>query len=83
MFQYIPYRTHRRIGVPTVIDGNNMWKQTEMANCHRAKVSRSTPASANVNGNTTMNPMSTTIVMMIPGRAARSFADWPLLNMAT
>jgi hypothetical protein len=29
-----------------------------------------------------MNPMSTTIVM-IPGRAARSFADWPLLNMAT
>ena len=83
MFQYIPYRTHRRIDVPTLTDGNNMWEQTELASCHRAKVSRCTPGSANANGNTTVSPMSTTIVMMIPDRAARSFADWPLLNTAT
>jgi hypothetical protein len=41
----MPYRTHSKIEVPTVIAGNVMWNITVVANCHRESVSKLNAAS--------------------------------------
>ena len=41
----MPYRTHSRIDVPTVIAGKVIWNITVMANWYRERVSRLTAVS--------------------------------------
>lgn len=50
VFQYSPYRTHKKIDNPTVIDGNVIWNNTVMANCRRERSSRLNAASRNTCG---------------------------------